>query len=41
MYRIWHEPMLASMGMPKAILYYILYYYINTSNHLKKTCSVK
>ena len=22
MYRTWHEPMLASMGMPKAILYY-------------------
>ena len=21
-YRTWHEPMLASMGMPKAILYY-------------------
>ena len=22
LYRAWHEPMLASMGMPKAILYY-------------------
>ena len=30
MYRTWHKLMLASMGMPKAIL---CMHYINTYNH--------